>query len=58
MADRFPALLPQCTVMRYEGRHHLDAPHQREPRRVADALRELWARPDAIAAVPPGKGAR
>lgn len=43
MAERFPTLLPQCRVMRYEGRHHLDTPHQSEPGRVAEALHELWA---------------
>lgn len=42
MAARMSARFPRCTVERYEGRHHLDAPHQSEPGRVAMALRELW----------------
>lgn len=50
MAARLPELLPRCTVMRYEERHHLDAPPQAEPERVAAALRALWARTDAPAA--------
>ena len=47
MADRLPHVLRDCTVERYEGRHHLDAPHQAEPRRVAEALTRLWGRADA-----------
>lgn len=44
MAARLPGLFANCTVERYEGRHHLDASHQREPERVAGALKELWGR--------------
>jgi hypothetical protein len=40
-----PTLFPRCAVLRYEDRHHLDAPHQAEPTRVAATLRELWAAP-------------
>jgi pimeloyl-ACP methyl ester carboxylesterase len=45
MAERFPTLFPRCAVLRYEDRHHLDAPHQAEPTRMAATLRELWAAP-------------
>jgi pimeloyl-ACP methyl ester carboxylesterase len=44
MAARLPAVFADCTVDRYEGRHHLDASHQAEPQRVATALRRLWDR--------------
>jgi pimeloyl-ACP methyl ester carboxylesterase len=46
MAERIPHVLGDCTVERYEGRHHLDAPHRAEPRRVAAALTALWERAD------------
>lgn len=46
MAERIPHVLGDCTVERYEGRHHLDAPHVAEPRRLAAALTELWKRAD------------
>ncbi len=46
MAERIPHVLGDCTVERYEGRHHLDAPHQAEPRRLAAALTTLWKRAD------------
>jgi pimeloyl-ACP methyl ester carboxylesterase len=42
MAERIPDTLARCTVERYEQRHHLDAPHQSEPDRVASALHKLW----------------
>lgn len=42
MAERIPHVLGDCTVERYEGRHHLDAPHLAEPRRLAAALTTLW----------------
>jgi len=44
MAARMPTRFPRCTVERFEGRHHLDPPHQAEPARVATALRALWSR--------------
>lgn len=44
MAERIPHVLVDCTVERYEGRHHLDAPHRAEPRRLAAALTALWER--------------
>lgn len=46
MAERIPHVLADCTVERYDGRHHLDAPHQTEPRRLAAALTTLWKRAD------------
>ena len=44
MAARLADLLPDFVVEQYEGRHHLDTPHQVEPDRVAAALRQLWGR--------------
>lgn len=44
MAVRLQGVFADCVVERYEGRHHLDASHQAEPRRVAAALHELWKR--------------
>jgi pimeloyl-ACP methyl ester carboxylesterase len=44
MAERIPHVLRDCTVERYDGRHHIDAPHLAEPRRVAAALTALWKR--------------
>lgn len=46
MAERLSHVLADCTVVRYEGRHHADAPHQAEPRRVAAVLTTLWKRAD------------
>lgn len=46
MAERIPNVLGDCTVERWEGRHHLDAPHRAEPRRLAAALTTLWKRAD------------
>lgn len=46
MAERLSHVLTDCTVVRYEDRHHADAPHQSEPRRVAAALTTLWRRAD------------
>lgn len=46
MAERIPRVLGDCTVERYEGRHHIDAPHLAEPRRLAAALTTLWKRAD------------
>ena len=42
MAERLQRLLPNTTVERYEGLHHLNTSHAAEPERVADALRRLW----------------
>lgn len=44
MAERIPRVLRDCTVERFEGRHHIDAPHLAEPRRVAASLAALWKR--------------
>lgn len=44
MGARLTTVFADCTVERYEGRHHLDTSHQAEPARVAVALHRLWAR--------------
>jgi pimeloyl-ACP methyl ester carboxylesterase len=44
MRDRLGALFPDFTADLYEGASHLDTSHQREPVRVAAALRRLWRR--------------
>ncbi|HEY2206402.1 MAG TPA: alpha/beta fold hydrolase [Pseudonocardia sp.] len=44
MGERLASVFADCTVERYEGRHHLNTSHQAEPARVAAALRRLWAR--------------
>ena len=44
MGARLATVFPDCTVERYEGRHHLDTSHQAEPARVAAALQRLWTR--------------
>ena len=43
MVVRLAALLPRCRVERYDGVHHLHTSHVAEPKRVAAALRALWA---------------
>jgi pimeloyl-ACP methyl ester carboxylesterase len=44
MGARLGTVFTDCTVERYEGRHHLDPPYQAEPARVARALHRIWAR--------------
>jgi pimeloyl-ACP methyl ester carboxylesterase len=44
MRDRFASVFPDFTPDLYEGAHHLDTSHTREPARVASALRWLWDR--------------
>ncbi len=44
MRDRLAGIFPVFTPDRYEGIHHLETSHQREPARVASALRRLWSR--------------
>ena len=44
MRDRLAAIFPGFTTELYEGASHLDTSHQREPARVAAALRRLWER--------------
>jgi pimeloyl-ACP methyl ester carboxylesterase len=39
---RLDELLPNITVERYEGLHHLNSSSSAEPQRVAAALRRLW----------------
>jgi len=43
-ARAIQVLFRDVVAEEYEGRHHLDAPHQTEPERFAARLRELWAR--------------
>jgi pimeloyl-ACP methyl ester carboxylesterase len=44
MRDRLASMFPDFTADLYEGVHHLETSHQREPARVASALRRLWSR--------------
>jgi pimeloyl-ACP methyl ester carboxylesterase len=43
MRERLRGTFARFTAEEYEGLHHLATSHQREPARVADALRHLWA---------------
>ncbi len=42
MGRRLAGVFPNFTAELYEGIHHLQTSHQREPERVAAALRRLW----------------
>lgn len=44
MRDRLAGIFPDFTADLYEGVHHLCTSHQREPARVASALRRHWSR--------------
>jgi pimeloyl-ACP methyl ester carboxylesterase len=44
MRDRLAGIFPDFTSDLYEGAHHLETSHAREPDRVASALRRLWSR--------------
>jgi pimeloyl-ACP methyl ester carboxylesterase len=44
MRDRLAGIFPDFTSELYEGVHHLETSHHREPARVAAALRRLWSR--------------
>jgi pimeloyl-ACP methyl ester carboxylesterase len=44
MRDRLAACFPDFTSDRYEGLHHFQTSHNREPDRVANALKQLWSR--------------
>jgi pimeloyl-ACP methyl ester carboxylesterase len=44
MRDRLAGIFPDFTSDLYEGLHHLETSHHREPARVASALRRLWSR--------------
>jgi pimeloyl-ACP methyl ester carboxylesterase len=44
MRDRLAGIFPDFTPDLYEGVHHLETSHHREPARVAMALRRLWSR--------------
>ena len=44
MRDRLAGIFPDLTPDLYGGIHHLETSHQREPARVASALRRLWSR--------------
>jgi pimeloyl-ACP methyl ester carboxylesterase len=44
MRERLAGVFPDFTAELYEGIHHLQTSHQREPARVAAALRRLWSR--------------
>ena len=44
MPERLASVFPDFTSELFEGIHHLQTSHQREPERVAAALRRLWSR--------------
>jgi pimeloyl-ACP methyl ester carboxylesterase len=44
MRDRLAGIFPDFAAEVYEGAHHLDTSHMREPARVAAALVRLWSR--------------
>jgi pimeloyl-ACP methyl ester carboxylesterase len=44
IAERLAGVFPDFTLDRFEDRHHFDPPHRVEPARLAQALRESWAR--------------
>jgi hypothetical protein len=44
MRDRLAGIFPDFSDELYEGVHHLETSHHREPARVASALRRLWSR--------------
>jgi pimeloyl-ACP methyl ester carboxylesterase len=44
MPERLASVFPDFTSELFEGIHHLQTSHQREPERVAAALRRLWNR--------------
>lgn len=48
MANRLGRVFPDFTLDLYEDRHHFDPPHRIEPTRLADALRALWTRAEAM----------
>lgn len=47
MRDRLAGVFPDFTSDLYEGIHHLNTSHQREPARVVSALRRLWSRAES-----------
>jgi pimeloyl-ACP methyl ester carboxylesterase len=47
MRDRLAALFADFTAEEYVRIHHLHTSHQRDPARVAKALRRLWSRAEA-----------
>jgi pimeloyl-ACP methyl ester carboxylesterase len=55
MRDRLDALFPDFTSELYDGASHLNTSHQKEPVRVASALRQLWNRTESRAV---GSGTR
>jgi pimeloyl-ACP methyl ester carboxylesterase len=48
LRDRLASVFPDFTSDLYEGVHHLDTSHRREPARVASALRRLWSRAQSV----------
>jgi pimeloyl-ACP methyl ester carboxylesterase len=50
MKERLAALFADFTSELYEGTHHLNPSHQRDPARVAVTLNELWRRPETMRA--------
>ena len=49
---RLSRVFSDFTLDTFASRHHFDPPHRVEPARLARALRELWARPEASDRLP------
>jgi pimeloyl-ACP methyl ester carboxylesterase len=47
VAQRLSRAFDDFTLEVFQGRHHLDPPHRREPERLARSLRALWERAEA-----------
>jgi pimeloyl-ACP methyl ester carboxylesterase len=44
LAERLGNVFPDFTLEVFADRHHFDPPHRREPERLAESLRAIWAR--------------
>ena len=49
IAERLGDVFPDFTLEVFAERHHFDPPHRREPERLAESLRAIWARGDQLA---------
>jgi hypothetical protein len=47
-------VFPDFTLEVFAERHHFDAPHRSEPRRLAESLRAIWARGNQLASADSG----
>jgi pimeloyl-ACP methyl ester carboxylesterase len=48
IAERLAGVFSDFTLEVFEERHHFDPPHRAEPERLAESLRALWARAEAL----------